>query len=563
MNLFLCFDGDHIGRQVGRAVLTDDVSEVRRVDQAINHGNEIWKSFALRAGGSVIEIGGDEGRIELGVDHLGEVADITRQYAEAVGATVSVGVGMKLSDSAKALAVAKLRGGNQIVLWTPDMQQELDAVPQKTEAEKISDEYLAKGDEQHDTGKNRGTHAGFSGHHKPGSATTDKPKATQGDHDPAKVAQHTIKEGADAMPSPEMTHSADDLEQNLHDAAQAQEKDDTTSTVKDDMGLDQLKKRIVATLAGVKAQMPVLVQLKQTAPDAYQTIMNLVQGVLALGKEVMKEQPPVDDTDPQHVEQGLGKAEVDRSLCVDCGSREKPTSVVCWRDKDGHDDDIALCHPCKEARDRKDSAPDLSKADAPFVPEHPFDPSQAHDPAYLKQYLNRHLTERVSMVDPSSDSDNLDWKYHPAFSTAHLGDPEGYKGYLNDERRDTGESFGHLRSWLQNPHQQPVVAFQTKAGAFQPSDGSHRLGAAAEQGVKEIPAIVGYQRLDKAALKPQRHHLNLPVGSIQDNRIKVAHADGKTGWVQAESGLVQGQEPGAPNTGPNSHPVSSRKPSAR
>ncbi len=448
MNLFLCFDGDHIGRQVGRAVLTDDVSEVRRVDQAINHGNEIWKSFALRAGGSVIEIGGDEGRIELGVDHLGEVADITRQYAEAVGATVSVGVGMKLSDSAKALAVAKLRGGNQIVLWTPEMQQELDAVPQKTEAEKIGEEYLSKGDEQHDTGKNRGAHAGFGGHHKPGSATTDKPKATQGDHDPAKVAQHTIKEGADAMPTPEMTHSADDLEQSLHDAAQAQEKDDTTSTVHDDMGLDQLKKQIVATLAGVKAQMPILAQLKQTAPDAYQSIMNLVQGVLALGKEVMKEQPPVDDTDPQHVEQGLGKSE---------------HVTVTYR------------FPSEEAA-------------ANFRTEH------------------RHECEDA-------------WK-----GTACVRDQDGL-----------------------------LVTVEAWNGQNQAKSGK----IAAKFDGEPV------EDLDKAALKPQRHHLNLPVGSIQENRIKVAHADGKTSWVQAESGLIAGTEPGAPNTGMNTHPVSSRKPNAR
>jgi len=39
MDVFVCWDGDKIGRRVGRAVLADDVGEVRRVDQAINAGN--------------------------------------------------------------------------------------------------------------------------------------------------------------------------------------------------------------------------------------------------------------------------------------------------------------------------------------------------------------------------------------------------------------------------------------------------------------------------------------------------------------------------------------------
>ena len=56
MLVYVTWDGDKIGRMVGRARLADDVAEVRRVDRAINAGNELWRSYALKHGGSVIEI---------------------------------------------------------------------------------------------------------------------------------------------------------------------------------------------------------------------------------------------------------------------------------------------------------------------------------------------------------------------------------------------------------------------------------------------------------------------------------------------------------------------------
>ncbi len=119
VNVFVSADGDGIGRLIGLARLNDDVAEVRRIDQCISSGNKIFESFAMRCGTSVIESGGDEIAFVLPADKLSELPAIAEQYAQAVGATVSVGIGMKLSESSKALMVAKLRGKNRIVLWHP------------------------------------------------------------------------------------------------------------------------------------------------------------------------------------------------------------------------------------------------------------------------------------------------------------------------------------------------------------------------------------------------------------------------------------------------------------
>lgn len=145
--VYIAFDGDHIGRKIGRASLANDPDEVRRISQAIEAGNEIWRSWALGHGADVINIGGDEGRVRVGAEHLGELPDIKRRYAERVGSTVSVGVGSKLGDADKALLAAKLEGGDRIRLYTQEVEELLAKQPEKTEEEKIRDEYLDKGEE--------------------------------------------------------------------------------------------------------------------------------------------------------------------------------------------------------------------------------------------------------------------------------------------------------------------------------------------------------------------------------------------------------------------------------
>src|SRR6185436_14143972 len=188
MNVFCAFDGDTIGQMVGRARLNDDVEGVRRINQAIEHGNQIWRSWAEKHGGNVVEIGGDEGVVEVPAAYLDELPDIRRQYSEAVGATVSVGVGVKISEASKALLAAKLRGKDRIEFYTEEVDEIIQQAESKpgSEAEKIVDEYLSP------LGK---ATAGFEGPSAPSQATVDKPVPMQGEHS---EAQNVIDEISDA-----------------------------------------------------------------------------------------------------------------------------------------------------------------------------------------------------------------------------------------------------------------------------------------------------------------------------------------------------------------------------
>lgn len=148
MKVIIAWDGDHIGREVGRASLADDVEGLRRISQAIDAGNRAMKAWVENGGGSVVSFGGDEGRAEILAEKLTELPTIRRQYASAVGSSVSIGVGTKLSEADRALMAAKIQGGDRIVLYTPEVDQLLEKVKaeqgEKTESDKLAEQYLNK-----------------------------------------------------------------------------------------------------------------------------------------------------------------------------------------------------------------------------------------------------------------------------------------------------------------------------------------------------------------------------------------------------------------------------------
>lgn len=150
MRVIIAWDGDHIGREVGRASLADNVERLRQISQAIDQGNQIWKSWVEMSGGSIISFGGDEGRAEIPADKLEELPKIRVQYGDAVGSSVSVGVGVKLSEADKALMVSKFRGGDRITLYSEEIEAEIEKAQAKpqSEVDKLAEEYLNKAELQ-------------------------------------------------------------------------------------------------------------------------------------------------------------------------------------------------------------------------------------------------------------------------------------------------------------------------------------------------------------------------------------------------------------------------------
>ncbi len=654
--VYVGWDGDHIGRQVGRARLSDNVEEVRRVDQAIIRGNLVWTSWALSHGGSTVEVGGDEGVVEVPASALVELEAVRHNYETAVEAPASVGVGRKLSESAKALLVAKLQGGDRVIFYDESVEAAVAEAQKKSqnEVDKIGDEYLGKADGGNrvphlqdldsyvaDGGEECGwcgkqfkadegmvstgrsphnwcsTEHAMKGHHPSskyskfmgvgGSASvkgsseptvnsewvdhsnhpaaqqhlrnwpgvkifvgplwngpkrvfamnmtnsnieadrelgtgrtsghasfepifdeierhhastnlgvnassnklqnsektlpfsrmkkaSDSGKGKTGAQAPTHQAQEhseaEVARATAAYKAPEPAMAPQDYESHFRAAAETQDTQDRATEARSSADFVALKSQLAQALTGVRAQLPVLAQLRTAYPDTYKSILGLVQAVISLGRQV-------DSSD------------------AELAKHEKPKS---WKGQDG----LTIPSYSSPLRAQYDSNYRAKVADT-FAGGN----TQALRPLRIK--LDDIVTTTNGPVNAARHS-------------------------LYSKMLAAGDKVPH------------IVVSKLPSGKYRVVDGSHRYFAAKETGTTDLPAYelkpVQKEELDPTLEKdglPSAHphrNLELPVGSQHNGHVKVRHYDGKESWRSVRAGQVLAQDP-------SHHPVSSREPGSK
>lgn len=148
--LILAYDGDNAGRLIGRAILANDEKGLSEASARINLGHEIVQRWVKEHGGSVISGGGDEGTFQVPHEAIEHVDHLRADYKFATNLTMSVGIGANLSEAGKSLLVAKFKGKNTVVQYTPDVEAEIAKVKQhigegmaNQEEQKLGDAYLS------------------------------------------------------------------------------------------------------------------------------------------------------------------------------------------------------------------------------------------------------------------------------------------------------------------------------------------------------------------------------------------------------------------------------------
>lgn len=604
MDLFVSYDADHFaGLSIGNARLNDDVDQVRRMSQCIDLGNEIWKSFAMRVGGNVVECCGDKGAIEIDASFLSEVPEITEQYSKAVGDSVSVGIGLKLSESSKALMVSQFRGGGQMLLWHPDMQKEIDDAGEQsdTNAHKILEENLEKADRSgptahtsHQVGKVRGAHAGFSGYHKPGS------KTASAEPDAAAV-KDTIKAGhVDAAPTvSDPAVSGDmhnDFEAMLHQAAQGQETNDGNKEVANDAGGEDVKQKLVQILSHVKQQLPNLAILQQTSPDAYQSVINLVQGVILLGRQMngpdLEQNRPIDGEEPANIQKSedLSKA----ISTITPGNRvDVPSAGVAPHD---------YSHVLPEQHKQNGMTLLVSHyhvgnqkmLQSTLYDKHPTKPGMMMPVGHVDAYVNHKKNPEKTSIEPHSELDEqyrgkglgmamYEALYAHAKHKMGINRVEG--GSHSADADAVHKRLSEKHGVAYRPKLRPANALSVKQFPYAKYSYTIKEEMSANLSLNEDELIgpgkglelmcdcnhhdLTKDELEKGGMgssggsEAGRVHENLPVGTVKDGKVKVSHPEGGVSWAQVNSGAVQGQDAGGQPFGANSHPVSSREPNGK
>lgn len=264
--LFVSWDGDHVGRVISGARMSDDADELRKVSSAIDRGNQLWKDWAINHGGSVVSMGGDEGQAQVSAVALQDLQDIKRQYEESINSTVSIGIGMKLSESFKALLCSKLRGRNRTTFYDKDVEKEIQEASGSDDdtKKKIVDEYLEKRQVVHHTGKG-------------GTPTTY--------HVQEASANPEIQQKKDLKGFKEQT--AEDFETSFRQLATSQENKENSQKASKSGDLDAIKQKVATALEAVHKQLPQLAEIKQASPETYTAVLGVIQGLIALGQQVL------------------------------------------------------------------------------------------------------------------------------------------------------------------------------------------------------------------------------------------------------------------------------------
>jgi chromosome segregation ATPase len=169
----------------------------------------------------------------VGADHIQDLPSIREKYESAVGATVSVGLGLSIAEADKALLSSKLNGKDRITFYTPAVDAEIRELQNKEpkEDDKIFKEYLGK-------------------------------------------AEHPLKA------------QFDKIIQEKQDAERAKSEQQAQANEK-----TQVKAAVVQILQQVKSNAKELEALKEESPHLYESIMQMTNALIMLARQ-LKEQGP-------------------------------------------------------------------------------------------------------------------------------------------------------------------------------------------------------------------------------------------------------------------------------
>jgi len=133
--IYVTLDGDNIGNVVFQAEQTNDEEKVKEIDRRINAGQQVMQAWAEENNGKTVQAGGDEGLLKVPRKAMDRIEELRQKYYDAVKATVTVGVGRKISEAMAARQLGKLQGKDRTVEFTETTQQELDMRIQQEDVE--------------------------------------------------------------------------------------------------------------------------------------------------------------------------------------------------------------------------------------------------------------------------------------------------------------------------------------------------------------------------------------------------------------------------------------------
>lgn len=524
MKVFVAFSAPHFSRDLADLTQRNVAEDLRKLHQRCESGDETWRAWAINSLGTVVYIAGGKGLVEVPADRLGELDGIRESYSQCLSSPVAVGVGTSPADADTALRVAEHQGGDRIVLYRQGIEGSLSEKKDSQQSfDAVFDRIIADDQDGAEGAAMEKADGGQVGFHRPQAvAQPAAPAAGTADHSEGQAAMAAIND-PERPPPPEATHAAADFEDELHQLAGAQQQQDGQQAQARGQETDAIRSRLAAILEKVRAQAPGLGAMQKQAPEMYDAIMGLVQGVIAMGrviapgpKAVAKaeglEKGDVIDfksraADLQEKQAASQQAEHDKGFSEFMARMNAPRDTLA---------DVQRIITGPPGYDAKSSPPRAEQAEGHHAYYHPASGS--------------YVTSGTGEMEPAKLSE---------WSAYHVG-----KGHEAEKS-----------SWW--------IHF--------PPGGDHRFITAHPEGIVEHPVF------SKDEMTPGGHKPKFPVGTKFDGgptadarpgrvgRIKTKHGDGTISDKSMRAGMVTAvaDRHAPPVMGSASHPTSSRTPTAR
>ncbi len=248
MNVFVVWKVDHMDGLIVSSLLADNAVELRRTSQDLNKASATLKAWAIGNGGSAILEMTTMGAFQVPAEKMTELPEVRRRFEFLTDRTLSVGVGMDLPEAYKAMEFASSGGGNKIALYTEEM-------------ESARAEEVAKSLE-----KNQKV-----GTQQPVGASQEQPEESQSA--PPESQQPPAEASAGSAPAPSGAPP--------QDAQQAQGGEEASQDP---------RTAIVQALQEVKANADAIEALKESNPQAYEAVKDVVQAMILMAQGMMQDQ---------------------------------------------------------------------------------------------------------------------------------------------------------------------------------------------------------------------------------------------------------------------------------
>lgn len=283
---FVFWLAEAVSLEMKHLIRGGSTEDLRRFQQQLDRANEIWRSWAVQNDGSVLQVGCGEGILEVPSSKLKDLPAIRQQVGEALESDVSMGIGTEMSEAELALKAAKLRGGEQTMLYGPHVHEIIAAAEQKHDPlEDVLGKLQKAMHDQH-------------------PASPVAPAAEASEHSEAEGMRSAISAAAEGAPaSPEMTHAASP-EDAFHQLAGDQDQKDQQDAQSGEQSKAAIKAAIASVLKQVKGQAQAFAQLQ---PEFQKAITGLIQGVIAMAHAM-------DEGQPIQKSEKLEKAEPPKTL---------------------------------------------------------------------------------------------------------------------------------------------------------------------------------------------------------------------------------------------------------